>query len=452
MKSVYSKLILAFLSTILISFTIAAFIGIKSNYQQIEDQGETELASANEYVSKLVNVNDNYDYLINKYAKNSSYVVYIFKDGSLTKYNSIQDEPSYSQINKEYIKKTNGFIYANHNLQGYADKYKIDGKEYSIFVYKDYTNQKGIFTYSSVLILGCIFLVGSIIFLIVADYIIKPITRLNKATKELSNGNYDVRVTCTGDDEISNLTENFNKMAQQLSKNDETRQKFISDVSHEFQTPLTSIQGFANILKDEELTKEQKDKYLNIIIYNSKRLSGLAKNMLQLTLLETGDGALEITEYSLVNQLERIITSLESQASSKAIEIQFNHSKDILINADEGKLEQVWTNLISNAIKYTNRKGLVIVGAKQNNKAIIVTVEDTGMGMSQNAISHIYERFYREEKARSEAGNGLGLSIVKTILDQHDATIDVSSEIDVGTKFTITFPDKRSIKDIIKKG
>ena len=305
---------------------------------------------------------------------------------------------------------------------------------------------------SAVLILGCVFLSGNLVFLAIADIIVKPITRLTNATKELSKGNYSVRVNYVGDDEISRLNQGFNQMAQQLAKQEETRQKFISDISHEFQTPLTAIQGFANILKEEDLPKEQRQKYADIILFHSKRLSTLSKNMLQLTLLEREEVELEFTTYSIVEQLSRVISTQENQAILKDIEIQFEKPrKDIMVYGDEQRLEQVWINLISNAIKYTGEGGLITVTVKKASREVEVSIEDTGYGMSKEVVSHIFERFYREEKARSVEGNGLGLSIVKTIVDLHHGNIDVISQVDVGSTFVVKLPSERKVFDIKEK-
>jgi signal transduction histidine kinase len=234
-------------------------------------------------------------------------------------------------------------------------------------------------------------------------------------------------------------------MAQQLAKQEETRQKFISDISHEFQTPLTAIQGFANILKEEDLPRKQREKYADIVLFHSKRLSTLSKNMLQLTLLENEEARLEITNYSVTDQLSRVISTQENQADAKDIEIVFmKPKKDIFIDGDEHRLEQVWINVINNAIKYTEIGGLITVHVKKYSKEVEVMVEDTGRGMSKEVISHIFERFYREDKARSIEGNGLGLSIVKTIVDLHGGKIDVISQVDVGTTFVIKIPVERS--------
>ncbi|WP_278463812.1 sensor histidine kinase, partial [Thomasclavelia spiroformis] len=250
----------------------------------------------------------------------------------------------------------------------------------------------------------------------------------------------------------SKLNQGFNQMAQQLAKQEETRQKFISDISHEFQTPLTAIQGFANILKDEDLPKSQRQKYADIILFHSKRLSTLSKNMLQLTLLEREEVELEYTTFSIVEQLSRVISTQENQAILKDIEIVFEKPrKDITINGDEQRLEQVWINIISNAIKYTDNGGLITIKVKKTSKEVEVSIEDTGRGMSKEVISHIFERFYREDKARSVEGNGLGLSIVKSIIDLHHGNIDVISQVDVGSTFIIKLPNERKTFDLKEK-
>lgn len=314
------------------------------------------------------------------------------------------------------------------SMRKLAKSFEVNGQQYIVFVQKDIGKKQMIFIDSAMIAVFCMLIAGSITFLVIADIIVKPISRLNKATNELSKGNYRVRVNYSGNDEIARLNRSFNQMAQQLAKQEETRQQFISDVSHEFQTPLTAIQGFATILKNEKLTDEQRQKYADIILFHSKRLSTLSRNMLQLTILDGEDVKLEVSEFSLIEQLNRVIETQDNLAISKNIEIEFDIPKnDILIEADESRLEQVWINLVNNAIKYTNENGVVTIRVKKTTKEVEVSIEDTGVGMSKEAISHIFERFYRQDKSRSVEGNGLGLSIVKRIVDLHQGTIDVKS-------------------------
>ena len=457
MKSIYSKLIFGFFITIVASFSVAGFVSLRLNDQQIESTVEEDLITTNDYVSKVIsNINiENRDDIIDLYARSSEMAItcYSINDGYIA-YGNKKYNPTPEQMVEMFESTNKELTFKHHNeVLAYGTKNMINGQEYYIYVQKDTSGQKSAIANSAILILGCVFLTGSIVFLVIADIIVKPLTRLTTAIKELSNGNYNVRVDNVGQDEISKLNQGFNQMARQLAKQDETRQKFISDISHEFQTPLTSIQGFANILKEEDLPKEQRVKYANIILYNSKRLSSLAKNMLQLTLLDREEIELEISNYSLVNQMNRVISTQENQATEKNIEIVFETpKKDIFIDGDEQRLEQVWTNIISNAIKYTNEGGLITITMKKSSKAIEVSIEDTGIGMSKEVVSHIFERFYREDKARNVEGNGLGLAIVKSIVDLHHGKIDILSQVDVGTNFIVKLPiEKQKLIERLKR-
>ena len=457
MKSIYSKLIFGFFITIVASFSVAGFVSLRLNDQQIESTVEEDLITTNDYVSKVIsNINiENRDDIIDLYAKSSEMAItcYSSSEGYVA-YGNKKYNPTPEQIMAMFKSTNNELSFKHHNeVLAYGTKNMINGQEYYIYVQKDTSGQKSAIANSAILILGCVFLTGSIVFLVIADIIVKPLTRLTNAIKELSNGNYNVRVDNVGQDEISKLNQGFNQMARQLAKQDETRQKFISDISHEFQTPLTSIQGFANILKEEDLPKEQRVKYANIILYNSKRLSSLAKNMLQLTLLDREEIELELTNYSLVEQMNRVISTQENQAMEKNIEIVFEMpKKEIFIEGDEQRLEQVWTNIISNAIKYTNEGGLITITMKKNSKDIEVSIEDTGIGMSKEVVSHIFERFYREDKARNVEGNGLGLTIVKSIVDLHHGKIDILSQVDVGTNFIVRLPiEKQKLIERLKR-
>ena len=457
MKSIYSKLIFGFFITIVASFSVAGFVSLRLNDQQIESTVEEDLITTNDYVSKVIsNINiENRDDIIDLYAQSSEMAItcYSSSEGYVA-YGNKKYNPTPEQMMAMFKSTNNELSFKHHNeVLAYGTKNMINGQEYYIYVQKDTSGQKSAIANSAILILGCVFLTGSIVFLVIADIIVKPLTRLTNAIKELSNGNYNVRVDNVGQDEISKLNQGFNQMARQLAKQDETRQKFISDISHEFQTPLTSIQGFANILKEEDLPKEQRVKYANIILYNSKRLSSLAKNMLQLTLLDREEIELELTNYSLVEQMNRVISTQENQAMEKNIEIVFEMpKKEIFIEGDEQRLEQVWTNIISNAIKYTNEGGLITITMKKNSKDIEISIEDTGIGMSKEVVSHIFERFYREDKARNVEGNGLGLAIVKSIVDLHHGKIDILSQVDVGTNFIVRLPiEKQKLIERLKR-
>lgn len=444
MKSIYSKLVIGFLLTSLLSFSICCFFTIKSYNRDSDQLALEELEHSSNHIADLIKlINDkDQDKILADYSETSEMSFTVTCEGQTKSYGHVNkklilkdDELKTLATSKDKSLRSEGII------SQYAKAFKIDNQTYVITVQKDFSATKDIFmkSYTSAAII--FMMTGSIVFLIVADIIVKPISRLTKVTDELAKGNYKVRVNYEGKDEISSLYASFNQMAVRLAKQETIRQQFISDVSHEFQTPLTAISGFAIILKNENLTDEQRKKYADIILFNSNRLSHLSKNMLQLTLLDGEDTALDKTEFPLIEQLNRVIEMEDNAALSKDIEIEFIHpKKEFIIEADESRMEQVWINLLSNAIKYTNEHGVVTVEVRRTPTELQVRFEDTGVGMSQDAISHIFERFYRQDKSRTIEGNGLGLSIVKRIIDLHHYKIDVESQEDVGSVFTVYIP------------
>ena len=444
MKSIYSKLIIGFLLTSLLSFSICCFFTIRSYNRDSDQLALEELEHSSEHIADMIQLIDvkNQDKILSDYSETSEMSFTVTCEGQTKSYGHVnkkliltEDELKTLATSKEKTLRSEGIV------SQYAKAFRIDNQTYVITVQKDFSSTKDIFmkSYKSAAII--FMMTGSIVFLIVADIIVKPISRLTKVTDELAKGNYKVRVNYEGKDEISSLYASFNQMAVRLAKQETIRQQFISDVSHEFQTPLTAISGFATILKNENQTDEQRQKYADIILFNSNRLSHLSKNMLQLTLLDGEDTALDKTEFPLIEQLNRVIEMEDNAALSKDIEIEFIHpKKEFIIEADESRMEQVWINLLSNAIKYTNEHVVVTVEVRRTPTELQVRFEDTGVGMSQDAISHIFERFYRQDKSRTIEGNGLGLSIVKRIIDLHHYKIDVESQEDVGSVFTVYIP------------
>ena len=444
MKSIYSKLVIGFLLTSLLSFSICCFFTIRSYNRDADQLALEELEHSSEHIADMIKLIDakDQDKILSDYSETSEMSFTVTCDGQTRSYGRVNkklkltdDELKTLATSNEKSLRSEGII------SQYAKSFKFVNHIDEVIVEKDFSSTKDIFmkSYTSAAII--FMMTGSIVFLIVADIIVKPISRLTKVTDELAKGNYKVRVNYEGKDEISLLYASFNQMAVRLTKQEALRQQFISDVSHEFQTPLTAISGFATILKNENLTDEQRQKYADIILFNSNRLSHLSKNMLQLTLLDGEDTALDKTEFPLIEQLNRVIEMEDNAALSKDIEIEFIHpKKEFIIEADESRMEQVWINLLSNAIKYTNEHGVVTVEVRRTPTELQVRFEDTGVGMSQDAISHIFERFYRQDKSRTIEGNGLGLSIVKRIIDLHHYKIDVESQEDVGSVFTVYIP------------
>lgn len=428
MKTLYHKLILGFLISIIISFSIAGFIGLRN-------QKEAMLTLTVDRLDEVVeSLEEDPDVSLQVFEKASdTRIILIDQQGTIIYGDSYVIKPD------DFIKVNNDFICDGNNIAIYRE---LSNGNY-VIVTQNIHDEQRVFEDAIFMALGLVFVIGSFVYLILSDVVVKPIIRLTKASQELAKGNYHVKVNYYGRDEIANLANSFNFLADRLVKTEENRQKFISDVSHEFQTPLTSIQGFAKILTAEQVNDAQRRRYANIIMEQSQRLSTLSKNMMQLTMLESDDIIIEKSKYSIIEQLNRIIEMQQNAADEKNIEIEKDYPKgDLVIVADENRMEQVFINLISNAIKYTMNDGVIRVVVKKTLVETIVSIEDTGVGMNAEAVSHVFDRFYRADRSRSIQGNGLGLSIVKRIIDLQGFKIDVQSQEEVGSIFTVVIPNE----------
>ena len=230
-------------------------------------------------------------------------------------------------------------------------------------------------------------------------------------------------------------------MAVELNQMEQMRQEFISNVSHEIQSPLASISGFAKVLKRSELTPEERERYLTIIETESLRLAHLSDNLLKLTSIESDHYPFEAKTYRLDQQIRKIILSCEPQWVAKSLELDVSLD-EVEVFADEELMNQVWINLINNSIKFTPSGGSVTIQLRQYGEKAEVTVADTGLGICEEDQEYIFERFYKADKSRNRTpgGSGLGLSIAKKIIEMHKGTIDVQSKIDKGTTFSIALP------------
>ncbi|MFZ7134538.1 MAG: sensor histidine kinase [Eubacteriales bacterium] len=266
---------------------------------------------------------------------------------------------------------------------------------------------------------------------------------LMDALHQISQGNFDVILNPGQGFEHHELVTAINDMAKNLGTLETMRQDFISNVSHEIQSPLTSISGFAVLLKNADLPIEERLHYAEIIESESKRLSGLSENLMKLSSLDNNKTGLNRDFFRLDKQLESVALTLEPQWTGKNIELDVQFHKTSICG-DEDLLSQVWINLIHNAIKFTPVGGKITMELFANSDNAIMKITDTGVGIAPNDKIHIFERFYKVDKSRDRSlgGNGLGLSLVKKIIELHDGNITVESEIGKCTTFTVTLPQK----------
>lgn len=284
--------------------------------------------------------------------------------------------------------------------------------------------------------------IGSFLILIAARYVVNPITRLTEATRRMAKGNFDPRsLPLNRKDEIGQLSVSFHEMAKELAKLDQMRKDFVASVSHEIQSPLTSISGFTKALKQKKMSEESRLRYLTIIEEESERLSRLGQHLLQLSYLQQEQRPLQATAYRLDEQLRRVVITLEPLWTAKEINMDID-LEAITVRADKDQLDQVWINLLNNAIKFTGPHGTIRIRLTEKAHHHIVSITDSGIGIPEEEFVHIFKPFHKVDKARSSSvkGNGLGLSIVKQIIDLHNGEIHVSSSLGTGTVFTVTLP------------
>jgi signal transduction histidine kinase len=264
-----------------------------------------------------------------------------------------------------------------------------------------------------------------------------------EALDKIAQGDFSVRLDHASlDHQIpGELASKVNKVALELDQMETMRQEFISNVSHEIQSPLTSIRGFAQALENDQLTPEERHHYLDVIKAESIRLSRITEDLLKLASLESDKVRFEPKPYRLDKQIRSLILACEPQWREKELDMEVA-LEEVEITADEDLLSQVWINLIHNSIKFTPPHGKICIELHQHRDEIEFKIKDTGSGISEADQARIFERFFKADKSRtrSNGGSGLGLSIVKKIVEMHKGKINIESSVGTGTTFIVSLP------------
>lgn len=269
--------------------------------------------------------------------------------------------------------------------------------------------------------------------------VIKPIKAVSDAMQQVTRGNFDIQLEVVGNDEISVLQRNFNTMTDGLKQNEEMSKNFASIVSHEYKTPIAAITGYAQLLYNGGLEEEEEKQYIKTILEQSKRLSNLSVNMLQLARLDSNTVGMSKEMFSLDEQIRNVIVNMENLWEQKNIEMDINLDK-AQVYCNSQMLYHVWENLLSNAIKFTPENGKITVTCQVSDNYAVVKVADTGCGISPEDIPHIFERFYKSDSEVNADGNGLGLAITQKIIQLSGGKVSVESEAGKGSLFTVTLP------------
>ncbi|MEH7114309.1 HAMP domain-containing sensor histidine kinase [Neobacillus niacini] len=317
----------------------------------------------------------------------------------------------------------------------------IDDNGSSLIVKVDFTHFSKVLQRILLISLILVLAIGSLFILLASNYIVKPVRKLTSAAKEMATGNLTVRLKSKKNDELGELIYSFNHMASELQKTDKMRDDFVSNVSHEIQSPITSIRGFTKAIRDGVIPQEHQKEHLDIIYEETLRLSKLSDHLLRLASLDSDNHPFHPVEYQLDEQLRRMILVSEPLWLEKNIDVEL-HLKPCKVKVDQDLFEQVWQNLITNAIKYSDKNDKIEVKMEIVDQKVQVQIKDTGKGIPEEDLPYVFDRFYMVDKARSRSrgGNGLGLSIVKKIIELHGCQINVKSEEGKGSCFTISIP------------
>jgi signal transduction histidine kinase len=278
-------------------------------------------------------------------------------------------------------------------------------------------------------------ILGTVIIFLATITVVRPIKLISEASKKVAGGDFSIQLPIKGNTEVSELTRNFNLMVKELSANEYLHKEFVSNVSHEFKTPITSLKGYAKLLKCEDLPDDKRQEYADIIISESERLSNLSSKLLKLSELENEIIRNKREQFSLDEQIRDAILLLQNEWEKKNLELDVD-MEEVTFKGYKELMALVWINLISNAIKYSGQGDLLKITLRQTDK-ITIEIRDSGIGMTKEDAGKIFRRFYKADKSRNSTGTGLGLSIVKKIIELHDGTIYVDSEPGKGSKFVV---------------
>ncbi len=279
--------------------------------------------------------------------------------------------------------------------------------------------------------------VGTLVSKLISRNSIKTIEEINDATKEIANGNYNVRIEEKSTLlELNDMAHNFNLMAKDLAQTHMMNNDFIGNVSHEFKTPLSAIDGYATLLKSKTLSPEKTKEYAEHILLSSKRLSKMTGNILLLSTLDNNAITVKKNIFLLDEQIREVILLYEVQWLNKNTQLNIDLD-EIKFNGDKELLYHVWQNLISNAIKFCDKNGKIDISLKKNAEKTVFSISNTGSYITKNDTTRIFEKFYQTDTSRSSKGNGLGLSIVKKVVDLHNGEVSVKSIKEKTTNFTV---------------
>lgn len=457
MKSLYGKF-LSFTTGIMLTSAVIAFLVVNTYYhQQLKGQNDAKNMNIARTIADFIESEEPADlegYFSTQAA--SGYKLFVVNENrEATMYGapfrvenlrtaSVEQVLDGQQYHGMRDLKTETFMtgfFSDELANTVGVPFTYNGETYALFMRPDI---KLLFTEVHYLLGGMVVvmaIVSLLSMLIVAKKLIEPITKLTAAAKKVGEEQFNGTLDIHRRDEIGQLAQSFQRMTEKLSENDRMRKEFISDVSHDFQSPLLNIKGYANLLMDSELPEQERKNYAKVIQSETERLSSLTKQLLLLTSLDQLESPLKPVKFRLDEQIKEVIRKqrwlLEEKQMALVMELD-----EVEMTGDPAFLEKVWENLLSNALKYTDKGGEIDIRLLDGTVDVRIIFQDNGAGIAEEHLSRLFDRFYRVDHSRTQEveGTGLGLSIVHQVMKLHGGNVEVASEVGVGTIFTVKLP------------
>lgn len=457
-KSLVFKLIATISVIILIVFFTTGFVlsyFVKQDYFNLERQkldmesntiqdiavkyqGDTE--SDRENIYTMLHLMSNYLEADIVLVNSSGYIYGI----SNTKYEYLYNK-RYTSLNLNNLKNDNILEYKSGDSYIYCRGMYNSSDEFIggiVFIISQETINRPIYDMYNIIwisVIIAIIILSIIFYFISKKFIIEPLESINEVAKDFSNGHFEKRVNIKNDDEIGDLAKTFNNMADSIEEAENNRREFISNISHELRSPITSVKGFITAILDGIIPQEKEKDYLKIANDEIMRLTRLINDLLDLSAMQAGKVQFKLMKVDINNAIRITVVKMGQKALEKNIKIETNLSgKSLLVLADNDKIIQVLTNLVDNAIKYCNRDGKILVSTKIKNEKVIVSVYNNGPSIRDEDLKYIWDRFYKADKSRTnKTSTGLGLPIVRNIILQHNEKIWIDNA-DNGVTFSFT--------------
>lgn len=295
----------------------------------------------------------------------------------------------------------------------------------------------------SYIMLVILFLLSLIILIFFTEIVYLPLRKITEATEQYASGNMHYEFQVDSEDEIGYLAATLSYMASEIARSEDDQKKFVANVSHDFRSPLTSIKGYLEAMLDGTIPPEMHEKYLNIVLNETERLTKLTNSLLTLNNINTKGMLLDRTDFELNRIIRDTAASFEGTCRQKSIAIELLLTGDfIYVNADMGKIQQVFYNLLDNAIKFSHQDSVIRIETNEKSNKVYISVKDSGIGIPKDDLKLIWNRFYKSDASRGKdkKGTGLGLSITREIIHAHGEHINVISTEGVGSEFIFSLP------------